>query len=259
MSFMIKNSLFYVSPNKLKIWLECPRKFWHYYIHEPTKYKEPPRAYYTLGEAVHDTLNSFFSLTSSIRTKERLFDQFKLHWSSAKNQNNGGGFKDQREEQSYKDRAVRMLENFYRKEDILAVPYRLSPSKTKYIPLTGRIMLGGQVDRVDLEPDNTLHIIDYKTGLEDRNDRYQLAIYDLLVREWLKKEVSKLSYLHLESGNWSTKDSTTKERVDTKRFIIETVKKIPRLVDRKSFICSLGEQCSHCEYLREIGFEPILN
>ena len=254
---MIRNNSFYISPNKLKIWLECPRKYWHYYIYEPTKYKEPPRPYYTLGEAVHDTLNSFFSLTPQIRTKERLFDQLELHWKAVKNKE--GGFKEASEEKGYKDRAIAMLKAFHKNEDTQATPYRLSPAYTKYIPLTNEIMLGGKIDRVDLENDGSLHIIDYKTGKEDRDDPYQLPIYDLLVRNWLKKDVSKLSYLHLESGNWSTQNPTEHGREETKRFVIETANRIPKEFDRKLFVCSLGESCNHCDYLREIGLEPILD
>ncbi|MEX0622237.1 MAG: PD-(D/E)XK nuclease family protein [Candidatus Woykebacteria bacterium] len=254
---MGENNIYFISPNKLKIWLECPRKFWHYYINEPTRYKEPPRAYYSLGEAVHDTLNSFFSLVPQIRTEERLFDQFELHWQSVKNQE--GGFKDSEEELGYKQRAVQMLENFYKREDVKVVPYKLSPTRTKYIPLTDGIMLGGKIDRVDLEPDGDLHIIDYKTGREDRDDPYQLPIYDLLVRSWLKKNVSKLSYLHLESGNWSTKNPTDKQREETKKLIIDVVKDIPKTSDKSLFLCDLGEKCSHCDYLRELGIKPVLN
>ncbi|MCH7541361.1 PD-(D/E)XK nuclease family protein [Patescibacteria group bacterium] len=254
---MRDKEVFYISPNKLKIWLQCPRKYWHYYLFEPTKYKEPPRPYYTLGEAVHNALNSFFSLVSSIRTKERLLDQFEVYWRAAKNQE--GGFKDTVEEKIYKDRAITMLENFYEKEDTNVTPYRLSPNFTKYILLTDKIMLGGKIDRVDLEANKMLHIIDYKTGKEDRDDPHQLPMYDLLVRGWLKKDVSNLSYLHLESGNWSTTPSTYEKRQETKRLIIETVKKIPKDDDKQYFICSLKEKCIHCDYLREIGFEPILN
>jgi RecB family exonuclease len=251
-----KGNLFFISPNKLKIWLECPRKYWHYYIYEPTKYKEPPRPYYTLGEAVHDTLNSFFSLAPQIRTKERLFDQFELHWTSVKNQE--GGFADAKEEQTYKKRATDMLENFYKSEDTEKVPYRLSPTRTKYIPLTKKIMLGGKIDRVDLEADGSLHIIDYKTGKEDRDDPHQLPIYDLLVRYWLKKEVSKLSYLHLESGNWSTKLSSSKERAATRQFVVETAEKIPKGESKNFFRCYLGSDCYHCDHLKELEIDPIL-
>ncbi|HEX7455988.1 MAG TPA: PD-(D/E)XK nuclease family protein [Candidatus Nanoarchaeia archaeon] len=254
---MSEENLFYISPNKLKIWLECPRKYWHYYLYGPTKYKEPPRPYYTLGEAVHNSLNSFFSLVPQIRTKERLFDQFELHWKAAKNQE--GGFKDIDEEKIYKARAAAMLENFYQNEDMQATPYRLSPSSTKYIPLTQEIMLGGKIDRVDLEPDGTLHIIDYKTGKEDQDDPYQLPIYDLLVRGWLKKEVSKLSYLHLESGNWSTRSPTQHGREETRLLVIETVNKIPKESAKSFFACPLETACNHCDYLGEIGLEPILN
>jgi len=254
---MVGKNLFFISPNKLKIWLECPRKYWHYYIYEPTKYKEPPRPYYTLGEAVHNTLNSFFSLSPSIRTKERLFDQFKLHWHSVTNQE--GGFTDKKEEKLFKDRAVAMLESFFAGENIYAVPFKLSPAKTVYIALTNKIMLGGKIDRVDLEPDGSLHIIDYKTGKEDKDDPYQLPIYDLLVRGWLKKEVSKLSYLHLESGHWSSQIPTESSRKKIKTFVLETAKEIPKVFDRKYFNCKLGKNCNHCDYLKEIGFVPILD
>ena len=253
----MENKYLYVSPNKLKIWLECPRKYWHYYIYEPTKYQEPPRPYYTLGESVHETLNSFYSLVPQIRTRERLFDQFELHWNLAKNKE--GGFKDDEDEQKYKNRAVKMLKNFYENEDTHAVPYKLSPTRTKYFPLTKTIMLGGKIDRVDLEADGTLHIIDYKTGKEDIDDPYQLSIYDILVREWLKKDVSKLSYLHLESGHWSTTIPTEKSRQKIKKFVVETANQIPKEKDKDYFVCPLGTACNHCDHLKEIGFEPILS
>src|SRR4030066_1076614 len=112
---MLKDDRFFISPNKLKIWLECPRKYWHYYLHEPTKYQEPPRPYYTLGEAVHNTLNSFFSLIPQIRTRKRFLDLLERYWTATKNQQ--GCFKDQEEEQAYKERATSMIDNFYKKED----------------------------------------------------------------------------------------------------------------------------------------------
>ena len=115
-------------------------------------------------------------------------------------------------------------------------------------------VLSGIVDLIDGDL-----IIDYKTGNEDRDDPHQLPIYDLLVRSWLKKDVSRLSYLHLESGNWSTQNSTEPGREETKRFVVETTNQIPKEFDRKFFICSLREACNHCDYLREIGFEPILD
>ena len=252
-----EKNYFYISPNKLKIWLECPRKYWHYYLNEPTRYQEPPRPYYTFGTAIHDTLNSFFSLVPQIRTHERFFDLLELHWKAAKNQQ--GGFKDNAEENDYKERALAMLENFYKKENTNAVPYKLSPQSTKYIPLTETIMLGGKIDRVDLEPDGSLHIIDYKTGKEDRDDPHQLLIYALLVQNWLKKAVSKLSYLHLESGNWSTSISTKTKEEEIRKFVIETAGKIPREISKEFFVCSLGVDCPHCDYLRELGLEPLLD
>lgn len=254
---MSKENRFFISPNKLKIWLECPRKYWHYYLHEPTKYKEPPRPYYTLGEAVHKTLNSFFSLVPQIRTKERLFDILERHWQATTNQE--GGFKDAAEEKNYKERAVAMLENFYKNEDTTATPFKLSPSSTKYFPLNETIMLGGIIDRVDLEADGSLHIIDYKTGKEDRDDPYQLPMYALLARNWLKKPASKLSYLHLESGNWSSEDSNEETEKETGRFVVETVNQIPKELAKDYFVCSLGPSCPHCDYLRELGIEPILD
>lgn len=249
--------LFYVSPNKLKIWLECPRKYWHYYLHEPTKYQEPPRPYYTLGEAVHNALNSFFSLVPQIRTRERFFDLLERYWIAARNQE--GGFKDAAEEKIYKNRAVTMLKNFYQKEDITAVPYKLSPSETKYVPINETIMLGGKIDRIDEEPDGSLHIIDYKTGQEDRGDPYQLPMYALLAKNWLKKVVSKISYLYLESGNWSSEVSDEKKEQETKRFVVDTVDQIPKEPAKDFFVCHLGPSCPHCDYLREIGIEPILD
>src|SRR3990167_6850180 len=102
---------FYASPTKLSTFLECPRKYWYYYLNPPTRYKQPEYPYFTLGNTVHDTLKYFFMLKPPLRTKEKLLEMLERFWGMKTGIK--GGFKSEEEEKRYKERAVSMLNNFF--------------------------------------------------------------------------------------------------------------------------------------------------
>lgn len=165
------------------------------------------------------------------------------------------------EEQMNKERAVKMLRSFFEWEDWQAKPYYL-PRKEDKIPgyhsakIEPLLTLGGAVDRIDEEPDGSLHVVDYKTGKGDDPDELQLPIYAIVVSRAHNRAVSKMSYLMLEHGKRYTESVTIEGNMATLRRVKEIIAKIPTSTRREDYVCPAGDNCRHCEYLLELGFDP---
>jgi RecB family exonuclease len=64
------------------------------------------------------------------------------------------------------------------------------------------VTVKGRIDRIDMLPDGTVEIVDYKTGkAKDDPDRSQLFIYQLAALRVLGLKPSKLTFVYLESGD----------------------------------------------------------
>jgi putative RecB family exonuclease len=67
--------------------------------------------------------------------------------------------------------------------------------------ITPGLVLHGRIDRVDLQADRTLHIIDYKTGnTPESSDWTQLYLNALVLSRKTPYPVSKASFIYLSSG-----------------------------------------------------------
>ena len=113
-----------------------------------------------------------------------------------------GGFFDEETEHHYKERGKEMLRR------VIQHPGPLANMAVKikeelpwfWLSETDSIILCGKIDWLEyIEQNNSVHIIDFKTGknVEDSNS-LQLPIYYLLVHYCQKRTVSKISYWHLQ-------------------------------------------------------------
>ena len=245
---------FFASPYKLSMFLECPRKYWYYYINEETKYKQPQYPYFTMGEHVHNALKNFFRLNPDLRTREKLLNLLTTFWGTKCAAE--GGFESVDHEEGYKKRAVKMLENFYDKEDIKAEPIIWFSSSNPKVEVKPLLLFTGVFDRIDHLSSEALHVIDYKTGKEDAVDdnNLQLPMYALMADKIYRLPVKKVSYLNLASGNWNTKDLDGGYKLDIIAKVDGIVSKIPKNLDMGAFVCKYGNRCYHCDYLEDLGF-----
>lgn len=259
---MAKNrSRFYISPTKLKVFLNCPREYWFRYENPETEGKQPEKSYFTLGHHVHDTLRDFFDIEPTDRTENTLLHLLEANWKT--NTGKAAGFLTPEQEEEALGRAKKMLNLFLETENWRVKPYYLPPKRkpgekfSGYIsvPINDGVYLGGVIDRVD-EEDGKLHVVDYKTGRGDEPDEWQLPMYAVLMGRYKQRPIEKTSYLFLEYGKRHPDDINPQKNADTIMRVLDVVAKIPKTGNKEDFVCKDGDECRHCNYLLEIGFDP---
>ena len=232
--------MFYVSPFKLSMFLECPRRYKFQYIDGLAEQFKVAKPYFTMGENVHEALREFFEKTEpEKRTKIQLEDTLRKIWSK-----NREGFKDKDEERKFGLQAIKMLDLFIKKQDIRKKPLELE--KMHKLPIDKEVVLQGKVDRIDQDGDK-LQIIDYKSGSEPQEeDLLQLIIYSIIISRKMKKEINKASYLYLKSGK---EKSIRPSKKDLEDGILE-IKSIAEMIKKEEeFEPNINKFCSWCEYL----------
>lgn len=232
--------MIYLSPFKISMFLECPRRYKFHYIDDLAGKFKKPKPHFTMGENVHKALKEFFdSLLPQQRTKENLEKILRDIW-----RKNRVGFQDREEERNFGLMALSMLEKFYQEEDINKKPLVLE--KNYKINLDKDIILQGKIDRIDVENDE-LVIIDYKTGKEpEETDYLQLVIYSIIVVQKINKKIKKAYYWYLKNGR---KVSISPTQKDLENGIIE-IKSLAEIIkNEQEFAPNVNKFCSWCEYL----------
>jgi CRISPR-associated protein Cas4 len=231
--------MFYASPFKLSMFLECPRRYKFQYIDGLAEQFKVPKPHFTMGENVHEALREFFEKTEpGERTKEKLEETLRKIW-----RKNREGFKDKNEEKKFGLEAIEMLKLFIKKQDIKKKPLELE--KMHKIPIDKDIILQGKIDRIDQEGDK-IRIIDYKTGSEPQEqDLLQLIIYSIIVSQKLNKEIDKAAYLYLKSGH---EKSIKPSKADLDNGILEIKSIVDMIKKEEDFEPNINKFCSWCEY-----------
>jgi RecB family exonuclease len=175
-----------------------------------------------------------------------------------------GGFTSDEQEEEYKARGVRMIETVVKDPRFLT-------NKTVKLPkgtmnpnfwLTDTIILNGLIDWIEYLPeDDSLHLVDFKTGKnEEKEGSLQLPIYLLLCKELQKRAVTKASYWYLESDTMVEKKLPDVD--EARALVLERALPVraarERALKEKAedvFVCSadhrekrdgVGPSCRHC-------------
>ena len=143
------------SPSRLKVFLECPRK---YEFQVVQKLPTAPAPHFDLGANVHAALRDWLRLAPADRTWDRLLESYREAWRKNKPAFDG---RSREELQEYGERGKLMLRRFAE-----TTPKDLAPvliEKNVNCDF-GDVLVGGRVDRVDPLPGGALKVVDYKTG-----------------------------------------------------------------------------------------------
>jgi len=149
----------------------------------------------------------------------------------------------------YRAKGKKLLKGYYDlvKDERIHPLYLEKPFNLKFADATFR----GAIDRVDLLPDGTVRVVDYKTGAPKSEDdvgfeeKQQLLIYQIACLEVLDKKPSALSFVYLDNG-------TTVEFLGTDKDLDKIRDHVSRVIGqiRKSdFAADPGEfKCKYCDF-----------
>ena len=151
-----------------------------------------------LGSNVHAALRDWFRLPRAERTWERMLELYRAAWRT-----NMPAFRARSRDElrEFGERGKAMLRRF-----VAETPADLEPvAIEKWVGLDfGDLEVKGKVDRVDLLPDGSLRVVDYKTGKFPR-DPEQVRADDLAAavyaggasRDFVGAPVGAIEYLYL--------------------------------------------------------------
>lgn len=254
---MDKYSAVWVSHSSMGDFIKCPRL---YYLHNV--YKDPKtnrkmtivNAHMSLGIAVHNVLEGLGQYPAEERMERDLRAQFEEEW--LKVEGKKGGFISEEQMEAFKMRGKDMI-NTVIKDPRFLVNKRIKLPQTNmpcnfYLSEKDNIILNGLIDWIEYLSDDTLHLIDFKTGKrEEQDSSLQLPIYLLLCNALQKRTVSKASYWYLETNKVIEKELPD---IDTARASVYVVAiQVKEARDKKEFNCPQGDGgCMHCRVYEDI-------
>jgi len=250
-----KYSAVWVSHSSMGDFLKCPRA---YYLHNV--YKDPKTgrkmsivsSAMSLGSAVHDTLENLKNMPVEERLKRDLLADFEEAWKKVAGRQ--GGFKSEEEEVEAKARGRAMIERVIK---------NLGPIARKTVKLKeghngmppnfilsaeDNIILCGLIDWLEyLEADDSLRVLDFKTGKNDEDDEsLQLPIYVLLLDALQKRRVSSAAYWYLDRSDEPV-EKTLPDLETAREKVLVVARRVKQAREAKVFDCPRGPQgCFAC-------------
>ncbi|MEZ0209090.1 MAG: RecB family exonuclease [Candidatus Paceibacterota bacterium] len=253
-----KYTAVWVSHSSMGDFLKCPRL---YYLHNV--YKDPTSGrkmsivtpHMALGTAVHNVLEDLANYPATERFNRDLRARFEEEWEKVSGLK--GGFLTPQLEEEFKMRGKDMINNVIKDPKFL-VNQRVKLPKEKmnpnyFLSEENNIILNGQVDWIEFLPDETLHIVDFKTGKhEEKDGSLQLPIYLLLCNKLRPQwKVSKASYWYLESDKIVEKELPDAETAY--RNVIDVALRVKQAREAGVFECPKGaEGCMNCRPYEKI-------
>ena len=242
----------YLSYSQINTFQTCPL---HYKLRYIFKVPTPHSASQSFGTSIHATLKNFYNSVASGQkpTEKLIFECLKNNWVKE-------GFKTKKHEIKFYEKGEIYLTGFLHEgfdpknitvalEQPFTIPLKLDDKNIK--PLK----IGGVIDRVDILPDGTIEIIDYKTGAiipsqREVDKNLQLSFYGLAATQIpedpfnKKADQIKLSLYYLDEQEKIT-TVRTKEQLEKAR---EEIFKVREEIEKSDFVCSRNFLCTDCEY-----------
>jgi len=247
----------WVSHSSIADYLKCPRLYFLRNV-----YKNPANGHkmtvitppLSLGQAVHEVVESLSFLPIDQRLSTPLSIKFEDAWKKVTGDK--GGFKSNLEENDYKERGLLMLKRIEENPGPIlnkAIKIRADGGLPYYwLSDSENIILCGKIDWLEyLEDNDSVHIIDFKTGRrEEEEDSLQLPIYLLLASNTQKRPVSKASYWYLDKDNGIVEKNLPEiSEAEEKVYKVANRIKLARQINH--LVCKDGG-CRHCYPLERV-------
>lgn len=200
------------SPNMLKTYDNCPKKFYYQYVE---KINSPKSSLpFEKGKKIHALANYFLRGINISRLEESLTVSEKEVWDL-------------------------LLNNQFFQKDYLKSEFPLYSKVAQY-------WIGGRIDAIVHQADE-YYILDYKTGSIPENPEfdYQTMVYLLCVDKFLKK-YDKLSFVYIDLKNNNNLEIKFNETLKVKYQ--DKIEKICNQITSDTLYECNRKNCSRCEY-----------
>lgn len=238
----------YLSYSQIETFRLCPL---HYKLRYILNIPTPQSASLSFGTSIHNALHDFYEAHAKGEkvSSKLLLTLLEARWQKA-------GYESKRYESEMKKRGEQYLTDYYATQfNPKTVIAALEQPFILPVEHGGKtVKVGGKIDRVDILPNNTLEIIDYKTGRmpskREVDTNLQLSMYALAASSipaipfGKKPEEIILSLYFFDT---QTKISTTRsaEQLEGERAAIISIAK---QIEVSDFRCSGNMLCADCEY-----------
>lgn len=241
---------FWISYSSIKDFQHCPREYFLKNVYKDPKTNHKIKLvnpFLSLGQAVHETLDSLSILTVKDRFKDSLLPKFEKSWEKISGKK--GGFSNKDAEEVYKNRGERMIRRLIQNPgplSNLAVKLR-GDLPSFWLSEENNIILCGKIDWLEYFPTtDSVHIIEFKTSKNKETDgSLQLPIYYLLAKNCQKRPVSKLSYWYLDLSN-EPEEKPIPEPKKSQAEILKIAKQIKLQKQLQRLVCRMNG-CAGCK------------
>lgn len=189
-----------VTPARLGVWADCPRRYRLTYLDRPAPPRGGPQAANTLGAVVHLALRAAYERPPARRTPAAAAALVDRYWTSE-------GFRDAAQAAEYRARARDWVADYVAEQAEHADPDdEPAVGLERWVSVSGaRVVAEGRVDRIDRRGDE-LVVVDYKTGRHtptpaDAAGSPALALYALATERTLHGRCRLVELHHLPTGS----------------------------------------------------------
>ncbi|HCH00009.1 MAG TPA: hypothetical protein DE036_09660, partial [Actinobacteria bacterium] len=230
-----------LNATKIECYKTCPRQYYYKYVMNiPSRPSGAP----SFGTVVHDALAEFYGLVKEGEKApglETLIGLYEKHWS-------GVGYSSKLQEDEYKKKGYAQLTEFYHLHADDIKPALVI--EAGFDMEIGGHLVRGRIDRIDRLDNESVEIIDYKTGKPKEQKRIdgdlQLGIYALAARKFFGYEPSALSLYFMETNEKVTTVRTDEQLREVEQDIVACAADI--LGGNFAPVANLRGHCRWCDF-----------
>lgn len=252
-----------LSPSRLNDYLKCPRRFFYIKVMGiDIEDKEWDNA--NFGTVMHAIFETSVRVAKKTGTYPSLDDGIKLFEKLM----NETPFSSEAKKEMFLKRGKNALGNYYPRFT------ETSPERIEDIEMTldavqvGENFISGKIDRIEVNPDGTYELYDYKTGKpvnetkvapgEEKEGYYnQLCFYKYAFEKLTGKQVVKTGLIYVENHQKNVyKELTAKDT----EYIENKIKEVYENINALKFdaVCDeKSDNCKYCEYKQLCNLEII--